>query len=79
MMTGEGLFSILFFWPRNEIMFIEGPAVRSAAFLRDTARQSQAMHWGRVGFNAAAAAFAFAAFLKVDRAYSRRRYVGRAS
>ena len=70
MMMGEGLFSMLFFWPRNEIMFIEGPAVHSAAFLRATAREFQTMHWGRVAFNAAASAFAFTALLKLHRLMS---------
>ena len=33
----EFLFSVLFFWPRNEIMFVEGTAVHSAEALRQTA------------------------------------------
>ena len=67
MIVGEGVFSMFFFWPRNEIMFIEGPAKHSAAVLKATAEEFQAMHWGRVGFNAAAAVFAFTAFLRLYR------------
>jgi len=29
MIVAEGLFSMAFFWPRNTIMFIEGPAMHS--------------------------------------------------
>ena len=63
MIVGEGLFSMAFFWPRNEIMFVEGPAVHSAAFLRQTAEEFQRLHWARLAFNAAAAAAAFAGFM----------------
>jgi hypothetical protein len=67
MIMGEGLFSILFFWPRNQIMFIEGTSVHSAEFLRRTAQEFQTMHWGRVLFNASASAFAFVGFLRFYR------------
>ena len=42
MIVGEGVFSMFFFWPRNEIMFIEGPAKHSAAVLKATAEEFQA-------------------------------------
>src|SRR5262249_45029868 len=48
MIVAEGLFSIAFFWPRNTIMFVEGPAVHSAAVLRQAAEEFQRMHWWRV-------------------------------
>ncbi len=64
MIVGEGLFSMAFFWPRNEIMFVEGSAVHSAAFLRQTAEEFQALHWARLAFNAAASAVAFLGFMK---------------
>jgi Domain of unknown function (DUF1772) len=68
MIVCEGLFSIVFFWPRNTIMFAEGPAVHAAEVLRQAAREFQSLHWGRVAFNAASAAFIFVGFLKFYRA-----------
>ncbi|HEU4323886.1 MAG TPA: DUF1772 domain-containing protein [Roseiflexaceae bacterium] len=67
MIVGEGLLSMAFLWPRNTIMFIEGPAVHSAASLRQTAQEFQALHWGRVAFNAIGSACIFAGFLGVYR------------
>ena len=69
MIVCEGIFSILFFWPRNTIMFVEGPAVHAADVLRETAREFQSLHWGRLAFNAAGAAFIFVGFLKFYRAH----------
>jgi Domain of unknown function (DUF1772) len=63
MIVADGLVSILFFWPRNEIMFVEGATVHSAEVLRQTAREFQALHWSRLAFNAASAAFAFVGFV----------------
>jgi hypothetical protein len=67
MIVCEGLFSMAFFWPRNEIMFIEGTAVHSAEFLRQVAREFQTLHWARVGFNVAACASIFVGFLRYYR------------
>jgi hypothetical protein len=67
MIVCEGFFSMLFFWPRNTIMFVEGSTVHSAEVLRQTAREFQSLHWGRVAFNAASAAFVFVGFLKFYR------------
>jgi uncharacterized membrane protein len=64
MIVAQGLFSMAFFWPRNRIMFAEGTAVHSAEFLRQTAREFQVMHWGRVMFNVLGSATAFAGFLR---------------
>ena len=67
MIVADGLISILFFWPRNEVMFMEGAAVHSDEVLRQTAREFQALHWSRLALNAASAAFAFAGFVAFDR------------
>ena len=65
--VGEFLFSALFFWPRNTIMFEEGTAVHSAAFLQQTALEFQIGHWFRLALSAAAAVMAFVGFLKLYR------------
>ena len=67
MIVCEGLFSMAFFWPRNTIMFAEGTAVHSVAYLKQTAQEFQAGHWLRVAFNAAASTWAFMGFLKFYR------------
>ena len=63
----DGVASMLFFWPRNTIMFIEGAAVHSPEVLRQTAEQFEQLHWLRVAFNAASAVFAFIGFVALDR------------
>jgi hypothetical protein len=63
MIVAEGLFSAAFFWPRNTIMFVEGPAVHSATVLRQAAEEFQRLHWWRVGLNVAGSAAIFKAFL----------------
>jgi hypothetical protein len=67
MIVADGLVSIFFFWPRNEIMFVDGAAVHSAEVLRQTAREFQTLHWSRLAFNAAGAAFIFVGFVAFDR------------
>jgi hypothetical protein len=67
MIVAEGLFSMAFFWPRNTIMFVEGPAVHSIAVLRTAAEEFQRMHWWRVAFNLAGSAAIFKAFLVCHR------------
>jgi hypothetical protein len=68
MIVCEGVASILYFWPRNEIMFVEGLDVHSAEYLKQVAREFEAWHWrSRMGFNAAAAVGAFVGFLKLYR------------
>ncbi len=67
MIVGEGVASMTLFWPRNTIMFIEGPAVHSAEFLRQTAREFETLHWLRVAFNAIGSALIFTGFLKFYR------------
>jgi hypothetical protein len=68
MIVWEGFFSMAFFWPRNTIMFVEGPAVHSVEMLKRTAHEFQALHWGRMALNVANAAFIFVGFLKFYRA-----------
>jgi hypothetical protein len=67
MIVADGVLSMLFFWPRNEIMFIEGAAVHSTEVLRQTAREFETLHWVRLALNAASAAFAFVGFVAYDR------------
>jgi hypothetical protein len=64
---GEFLFSALFFWPRNTIMFIEGAAVHSADVLQRTAREFEALHWVRLGLCLPASVFSFLALLRYRR------------
>jgi hypothetical protein len=65
--VGEFLFSMAYFWPRNTIMFEEGTAVHSVAFLKQTAEEFQTGHWLRVAGCAAASALSFMGFLKIYR------------
>jgi hypothetical protein len=65
--VADGVASMLFFWPRNTIMFVEGSAMHSPDVLRQTAAQFEQLHWLRVAFNAASAVFAFIGFVALDR------------
>lgn len=65
--VADGVASMLFFWPRNAVMFAEGTAIHSAEVLRQTAEQFEQLHWLRVAANAASAIFAFAGFVALDR------------
>jgi hypothetical protein len=68
MILCEGVASMLFFWPRNEIMFVEGLEVHSAEYLKQVAREFETWHWrSRMGFNTAAAVGAFVGFLRLYR------------
>jgi hypothetical protein len=68
MIVCEGVASVLYFWPRNEIMFVEGTVVHSAEYLEQVAREFERWHWrSRMGFNAAAAVSAFVAFMRLYR------------
>jgi hypothetical protein len=68
MIVCEGVASMLYFWPRNEIMFVEGLEVHSAEYLKQVAREFETWHWrSRMGFNALAAVSAFVGFLKFYR------------
>ncbi len=67
MIVGEGVVSMLFMWPRNEIMFVEGTAVHSTEVLRQTAREFQTLQWSRLAFNAVSAASIFMGFVTFHR------------
>jgi hypothetical protein len=67
MIVCEGVASVLYFWPRNEIMFVEGSRVHSAEYLKQVAREFETWHWRRMGFNAAAVVCAFVGFLRFYR------------
>ena len=69
MIVAEGLLSVAFFWPRNTIMFVEGPAVHSATVLRKAAEEFQHLHWWRVVLNVAGSAAIFKAFLVCHRGF----------
>ncbi|WP_323171232.1 hypothetical protein [Natrialba sp. PRR66] len=64
---GEFVLSVAYFWPRNEILFVEGMDVHSAAYLQQTAREFQIGHWLRFASNLVVAAFAFVGFLRFYR------------
>ena len=64
---GEFLFSAIFFWPRNTIMFIEGPAVHSAEVLRQTAREFETLHWVRLALCLPASVFSQIGLLRYHR------------
>jgi hypothetical protein len=67
LVLGELAFSALWFWPRNTIMFVEGPAVHDAAYLQQVAAEFQAGHWVRVAAGAVTALLAFTAMLRAHR------------
>lgn len=58
-LAGEFAFSVLFFWPKNKIMFIEGLAVHSEEVLIATADSFRQFHWLRVGVSVAASIISF--------------------
>lgn len=64
LVLGEFLFSVLYFWPRNDIMFEEGIAVHPAEFLRQTAVEFETGHWLRLAMSAVTATLAFVGFLR---------------
>ncbi|MBB3663055.1 hypothetical protein FB384_001959 [Prauserella sediminis] len=64
---GEFLFSVLYFWPRNEIMFDEGAAMHTAELLRSTAVEFEVGHWFRLGMSAVTATLAFVGLQRLHR------------
>ncbi|NLU62090.1 DUF1772 domain-containing protein [Rhodococcus sp. HNM0563] len=65
LVVGEFAFSALYFWPRNTIMFDEGPALHSAETLRRTAFEFEMGHWVRLAMSAVTATLAFVALFRV--------------
>lgn len=64
MIVIEGAISIVFEWPRNEIMFLEGTDVHSIAFLKETAKEFVLIHSIRVGTNIVGSILIFIGFMK---------------
>jgi uncharacterized membrane protein len=64
----EFLFSVVFFWPRNEIMFVDPPGTHSAEDLRRIAAEFVAGHRVRLAGGAVTAGLAFTALLRHIRA-----------
>ncbi|GAA2217723.1 DUF1772 domain-containing protein [Micromonospora olivasterospora] len=60
----EFLFSALFFWPRNEIMFVDPVGTHSPEYLRQVAAEFVAGHWVRLAGGAVTSALAFTALLR---------------
>ena len=76
MIGAEGVWSMLFAWPRNTILF-EGVAVHPVEVIVQTAQEFQNLHWARVVFNTAAAVLAFVGFLRLYRDHRLARADGR--
>lgn len=67
-LIAEGVVSWMFFWPRNDIMFVEGLTVHSAEYLHQIAHQFETWHWrSRMAFNTIAAVSTFIGFLMLYR------------
>lgn len=64
---GQFIFSAVYFWPRNQIMFTEGSAQHTTEYLRRVAEEFQAGHWVRVAAGAVAAVLALVASLRMHR------------
>ncbi|MFK7691340.1 hypothetical protein [Paenibacillus sp. HJGM_3] len=67
MMFVEGAASVIWEWPRNEIMFIEGPAVHSTEVLQQVYNEFIRVHWFRVICNILGSILIFLGFLRVYR------------
>ena len=64
----EFLFSALFFWPRNAIMFVDPVGTHSPEYLRQVAEEFVAGHRVRLAGGAVASALAFTGLLRWVRA-----------
>jgi Domain of unknown function (DUF1772) len=62
------VFSVLFFWPRNEIMFVDPVGTHPPEYLRQVAGEFVAGHWVRLAGGAVTAALTFTALLRWVRA-----------
>lgn len=67
MIVLEGATSILFEWPRNEILFIGGADVHSVEFLKQTAKEFLFVHGFRVACNITGSILMFVGFIKYYR------------
>lgn len=64
MIVLEGATSIIFEWPRNEIMFIEGTEIHSVEFLKQIANEFLIVHGFRVACNVIGSILIFIGFMK---------------
>lgn len=64
----EFLFSVLFFWPRNEIMFVDPVGTHTPEYLRQVAGEFVAGHRVRLAGGGVTAVLAFVALLRRVRA-----------
>lgn len=64
-LVGEFGFSAWFFWPRNTVLFVEGPAVHPAGELVRVAWEFETGHWLRLAVCGVTAVLAFSALLRV--------------
>jgi hypothetical protein len=64
---GEFLFSALYFWPRNTIMFEQGLAVHPVDVLRRTAVEFETGHWFRLAMSGVTATLAFTGLIRFQR------------
>ena len=62
------LFSVVFFWPRNEVMFVDPVGNHAPEYLRQVAEEFVAGHWVRLVGGAVTSALAFTALLRWVRA-----------
>lgn len=62
------VFSVLFFWPRNEVMFIDPVGTHTPEYLRQVAGEFVAGHWVRLTGGAVTAVLTFTALLRWVRA-----------
>lgn len=62
--AAEFVFSALFFWPRNEIMFVDPPGTHTTEYLRQVAAEFVAGHRVRLAGGAVTAGLAFTALLR---------------
>ncbi|MFF4875306.1 hypothetical protein [Micromonospora sp. NPDC000668] len=58
---------MVFFWPRNEIMFVDPVGTHSPEYLRQVAEEFVAGHWVRFAGGAVTSALAFTALLRFAR------------
>jgi len=65
LITFEFLFSVLYFWELNTILFIEGRTKHSIEYLEKAASNFQFWHWIRFGTTGVAAVLSIFALIKV--------------
>jgi hypothetical protein len=64
----EFLFSVLFFWPRNDVLFVDPVGTHPPEYLRQVAQEFVSGHRVRLAGGAVTAALAFTALLRWVRA-----------